>query len=405
METMRILQLSPRVPFPLTDGGALGIFNITKQLAVLGHEVHMVALSRTGIEQTDGLQEFCTLTVLTADTRTMKVGALAALFSRMPYTMKKYWHSQVAQRMLEIATEREYDLVHADHLHMARYGQLVSDELGIPLAIREHNFESTIVKRFYQNQRNPLLRAYGYIEYRKLARYEKKMCGNADLNVMITEEDQSRLRSMNPAAKTIVVPAGVDTDFFRPVRSIPGDDSAPELSILSVASMDWLPNVDAVLWFCDEVLPEILKSHPSAVFQIVGRGVPNVVRARASDNVRIIGFVDDVRDYMERASVIVVPLRIGGGMRLKILNALAMAKAVVSTPIGCEGIAVEDGVNISVAEEGAEFASRVSELLGDAALRGKMGDSGLAFVRESHTWPKLIADLESEYTRLIEGYR
>ena len=139
--------------------------------------------------------------------------------------------------------------------------------------------------------------------------------------------------------------------------------------------------------------------------QIDGRGVPDAVRAKASDNVKIIGFVDDVRDYMARALVMVVPLRIGGGMRLKILNALAMAKAVVSTPIGCEGIAVEDGVNISVAEEGAEFATRVSELLSDAALREKMGDSGLAFVRESHTWPKLIADLESEYTRLIEGYR
>lgn len=402
---MRILQLSPRVPFPLTDGGALGIFNITKNLAALGHEVHMVALSRTGIEETDELERSCTLSVVQADTRTTRTGALAALFSRMPYTIKKYWQSQVARRILEIATEGKFDLVHADHLHMARYGQLVSDELGIPLAIREHNFESTIVERFYQNQRNPLLRAYGYLEYKKLARYEKNMCGKADLNVMITEEDQSRLRSMDSAVKTVVVPAGVDIDFFRPARSIPGDGPVPELSILSVASMDWFPNVDAVLWFCDEVLPKILETHPSAVFQIVGRGVPDAVRAKASDNVKIIGFVDDVRDYMERALVMVVPLRIGGGMRLKILNALAMAKAVVSTPIGCEGIAVEDGVNISVAEEGAEFATRVSELLSDAALREKMGDSGLAFVRESHTWPKLIADLESEYTRLIEGYR
>ena len=402
---MRILQLSPRVPFPLTDGGALGIFNITKNLAALGHEVHMVALSRTGIEETDELERSCTLSVVQADTRTTRTGALAALFSRMPYTIKKYWQSQVARRILEIATEGKFDLVHADHLHMARYGQLVSDELGIPLAIREHNFESTIVERFYQNQRNPLLRAYGYLEYKKLARYEKNMCGKADLNVMITEEDQSRLRSMDSAVKTVVVPAGVDIDFFRPARSIPGDGPVPELSILSVASMDWFPNVDAVLWFCDEVLPKILETHPSAVFQIVGRGVPDAVRAKASDNVKIIGFVDDVRDYMERALVMVVPLRIGGGMRLKILNALAMAKAVVSTPIGCEGIAVEDGVNISVAEEGAEFATRVSELLSDAALREKMGGSGLAFVRESHTWPKLIADLESEYTRLIEGYR
>ena len=402
---MRILQLSPRVPFPLTDGGALGIFNITKNLAALGHEVHMVALSRTGIEETDELERSCTLSVVQADTRTTRTGALAALFSRMPYTIKKYWQSHVARRILEIATEGKFDLVHADHLHMARYGHLVSDELGIPFAIREHNFESTIVQRFYQNQRNPLLRAYGYLEYKKLARYEKNMCGKADLNVMITEEDQSRLRSMDSAVKTVVVPAGVDIDFFRPARSIPGDGPVPDLSILSVASMDWFPNVDAVLWFCDEVLPKILETHPSAVFQIVGRGVPDAVRAKASDNVKIIGFVDDVRDYMERALVMVVPLRIGGGMRLKILNALAMAKAVVSTPIGCEGIAVEDGVNISVAEEGAEFATRVSELLSDAALREKMGGSGLAFVRESHTWPKLIADLESEYTRLIEGYR
>jgi glycosyltransferase involved in cell wall biosynthesis len=402
---MKILQLVPRVPYPLTDGGALGIFHITKELAALGHEVHMVALSRTGVEETAELEKFCTLTVVSANTQTTRFGALAALFSGEPYTTKKYWHSDAARQILDIARSGEFDLVHVDHLHMVAYGHLVRSELGIPFALREHNFETTIVERFFRNQRNPLLKAYGYLEYKKLARYERRMCGEADLNVMITEEDDSRLREMNPTVNTTVMAAGVDTDFFRPGSTASGGQVSDELTILSVASMDWFPNVDAVLWFCDEVMPKILESQPSAVFQIVGRGGPDSVRSRASNSVKIVGFVDDVRESVDCASVMVVPLRIGGGMRLKILNDLAMAKAIVSTPVGCEGIAVQDGVNIAIADGAEEFAAKVSGLLGDAELRDDMGKAGLDFVRSTYQWSKLVGDLEPQYIKLIENSR
>jgi polysaccharide biosynthesis protein PslH len=401
---MKILQLTPRVPFPLTDGGALGIFHITRELSALGHEIHMVALSRSGIEETVELEKFCKVTVVRADTQTTKFGALSALFSADPYTTRKYWHQDVASRILEIATAGKFDLVHVDHLHMVQYGQLIREKLGIPVALREHNFETTIVQRFYENQRNPLLKAYGYIEYKKLARFEGRAGGEVDLNVMITDEDEKRLLEINPTAQTIVMGAGVDTDYFRPASADSGDEASGDLTILSVASMDWLPNVDAVIWFCDEVMPRVIKSHPLAVLQIVGRGVPDSVRAKASDSVKILGFVDDVRESIERASVMIVPLRIGGGMRLKILNAMAMAKAIVSTPVGCEGIAVEDGVNIAVAESADEFADRVNELLSDSSRRDEMGQVGLKFVRSTYLWSQLVADLEPEYVNLVEKF-
>ncbi|MGY8732886.1 MAG: glycosyltransferase family 4 protein [Pirellulales bacterium] len=397
--------MTPRVPFPLTDGGALGIFNITRELAALGHEVHMVALSRTGIEETAELEKFCTLTVVKADTQTTKLGALSALLSGEPYTTRKYWHPDAASRVLEIAMAGQFDLVHVDHLHMVQYGQLIRKELGIPVALREHNFETTIVQRFYENQRNLLLKVYAYIEYIKLARFEGRVAGEVDLNVMITDEDEKRLLEINPTAQSTVMAAGVDTDYFRPGSAASGGEASDDLTILSVASMDWHPNVDAVIWFCDEVMPKVLKSHPSAVLQIVGRGVPDSVRSKASDNVKILGFVDDVRESIERASVMIVPLRIGGGMRLKILNAMAMAKAIVSTPVGCEGIAVEDGVNIAVAESAGGFADRISELLGDHDRRAKMGQAGLEFVRSTYVWSQLVANLEPEYVKLVENFR
>jgi polysaccharide biosynthesis protein PslH len=401
---MKILQLTPRVPFPLTDGGALGIFHITRELSALGHEIHMVALSRTGIEETADLEKFCEVTVVRANTQTTKFGALSALFSGEPYTTRKYWHQDVASRILEIATVGKFDLVHVDHLHMVQYGQLIRKKLGIPVVLREHNFETTIVQRFYENQWNPLLKAYAYLEYKKLARFESRAGGEVDLNVMITDEDEKRLLEINPTAQTSVMAAGVDTDYFRPDSAASDGEASDDLTILSVASMDWLPNVDAVIWFCDEVMPKVLESHPSAVLQIVGRGVPDSVRAKASDSVKILGFVDDVRESIERASVMIVPLRIGGGMRLKILNAMAMAKAIVSTPVGCEGIAVEDGVNIAVSESADGFADRVNELLSDSSRRTEMGQAGLEFVRSTYLWSQLVADLEPEYVNLVEKF-
>jgi polysaccharide biosynthesis protein PslH len=401
---MKILQLCPKIPYPLTDGGSIGIFNITKELSLLGHEVHMIALSRNGKYEPDELLQYCSLTTIPLDSKTSVPGAIAALFSLSPYTTRKYWNSDVERQIVDIAAQGDFDLVHSDHLHMARYGQMVSDELGIPLVIREHNLEAVIVERFYQVQRNPLIKMYAYVEKKRLAVYERNVCGLAALNVMITADDEARLKSMNPDVRTIVAPAGVDTEYYQSTQPALADQSDSEISILSIASMDWKPNIDAVLWFCDEVLPKILDVNPSAVFKIIGRGIPPEVQKRSSPNVEIVGFVEDVRPDMERATVMVVPLRIGGGMRLKILDALAMKKAVVSTPIGCEGIDVMDGVNISVAANSTEFAASVSTLLRDANLRLALGESGRELVESQYSWATIVSCLAKEYQSVIDRY-
>lgn len=398
---MKILQLCPKIPYPLTDGGSIAMFNITKELSFLGHEVHMVGLSRVEMQPPAELLEHCNLTIIPHDSKTTLSGAIAAMFSRDPYTTSKYWNFEVERQIVDIATRGNFDLVHVDQLHMARYGKAVGDALGIPFVIRQQNVETTIVERFYKVQRNPLVRAYAWLEHKKLSKYESAACGRADLNVMITEVDRDRLQEMNDAVKTAVSPAGVDTDYFHGGRWVRSDEAESDLVILSIASMDWYPNVDAVLWFLDEVLPTILEINPSAVFQIVGRGIPDSIRKRESSNVRVIGFVDDIRPYMENASVMVVPLRIGGGMRLKILDALAMGKAVVSTPVGCEGIDVTDGLDIAIAKDSSEFASLTSVILSDTVLRNKLGDSGRDLVLSKYSWSKIIANLASEYAQLV----
>ena len=401
---MKILHLSPKVPYPLTDGGAIANFNVIKELAKKGHEVHLLALSREKQVDTTELEKFCSVTVIPLDTRTTIKGAIRALLSSEPYTVSKYWNRDVERQILDIAKAGDYELVHSEQLHMAKYGLAVSSTIQIPVAIREHNVESLILKRFLKVQRNLLIRGYAFLEYKKLERYQSAINSRADLNVMITEDDRALLGQLVPGARSAVVQAGVDRDYFSSTVS-DLEDIDQKLTIMSIASMDWYPNVDAVNWFCDEVFPRIQETHPTVVFEIIGRGIPESISKRSSNNINVVGFVDDIRPYMRRATVMVVPLRIGGGMRVKILDSLAMGKAVVATSVGCEGIAVTSGRNIVVADSAAEFAQRTSELLRDSRLRNSIGTAGLRLVESKYSWSRQVALLADEYEKLIENYR
>lgn len=397
---MKILQLVTRVPYPLGDGGAIGIFNITKNLALLGHEVKMVALVNPTSENLEGLTRYCKLEVAPVNTRTSVLGVLVNTWRKTPYTMAKYHSQTAADRILDIVRSEKFDLVHVDHLHMAYYGQLVKQQTDLPVVLRQHNLETTILERFYRIQKNPLIRCYAYLEFKKLCTYEPDLCKNFDLCMMITREDEHGLKRMSPTARTVTIPAGVDTSYFHPT----GLPEEP-LSIISVASMDWRPNVDAVLWFCDKVLPIIRHEYPSVKFHIVGKGVPRAILARASDNVIVAGFVPDVRELLSRSAVVVVPLRVGGGMRIKILNALAMGKAIVSTSVGCEGIDVIHRQNIFIADTAESFARGVVDLLRDEKLRRQLGEQGLSLVKARYEWQYLVGKMEAEYLQLVSSRR
>ena len=394
---MKILQLAPRLPWPADDGGRIGIFGITKYLAQRGHELTLLAITPDRNSDISGLKEYCAVAAVEMNTVSSYRGMLLNLFSHVPYTVSKYHGKPVLEELNNLLQHNRFDIVHVDHLHMARYGEFVKQRFNLPVVLREHNVESVIWDRYYRTVKGHLARAYTHLQFKKFYQYESKLIGAFDRCLAITKKDKERIQKMNPRAKVSVIPAGVDTSYFHPLNA-----PIERYSLVSVASMDWPPNSDGILWFINKVWPAIKREVPSAKFYVVGKNPPPEIKRLSTKDIIVTGFVGDVREYMARASVLIVPLRTGGGMRIKILNALAMSKAVVSTSVGYEGIDAKDGRSICIADSSEEFAHRTIEVLKDGDRREQLGAEGLKLIQEKYRWEQIAKRIEEEYRRIVE---
>lgn len=267
---------------------------------------------------------------------------------------------------------------------------------GVPMVLFEHNVEHMIWRRLAETEVRPLRRLLLEIEWRKMLRYETQACRKAQLTVAVSPQDRSILSSLAPDADICAVPTGVDTGYFSP-RDIP--ESPAEL--VYVGSMDWYPNEDAVLHFMQAILPLIRSEVPETTLTVVGRNPSEKLLHAARENrVAVTGTVADVRPYLARAAVCVVPLRVGGGTRLKIFEALAMGKAVVSTSVGAEGLPLKDGRHFLQADTPGGFAAAVTGLLRSGVRRRELGLAGQQLVRENYSWPRVTRDFVAHCRRV-----
>ena len=393
--SMKILHISPRKPYPPTDGGKIVAYNTIKYLAMRGHKITLACIVEKE-EEIPELEKFCEWIPIQKDTTTTTAGLLSNLFSKKPYTIFKYHSEKIKQKIREILRKDDFDIVYIDGLHTAYYGTYIKQEFGLPVVLREHNVEAKIMERFYKNQKNPLIKAYAYLQHKKLSCYEAAICEVFDKCFMITEEDERRIKEMNPRVRTSVIPSGVDTSYFYSMEI-----EEESFSIVSAASMDWLPNVEGMFWFCKDIFPLIKKEIPEIKLYVVGKNPPDSVKSLEKDDIIVTGFVEDVREYIARSAVFIVPLKTGSGMRIKILNALAMERAIVSTSIGCEGIDVINGKNIYIADTEEEFSQGVIKLLKNKEKRKRLGEAGLKLVKEKYQWERIAEQIEKEYRKAI----
>lgn len=396
---MKILQICPRIPYPLHDGGAIGIFNLTKHLALRGHQIKMLAFGKDEAAPVAGLREYCDLSIVPHASANQPLAALLNVVAQTPYTISKYHARQMYQQLDNVVSRLNFDVAHVDHLHMANYGVFLKARYGLPIVLRQHNLETAVMERFARTQPSAWLRAYARLQYRKLLRYEPRLCEQFDCCAMITPEDERRLQSMSLRARTAVIPAGVD------LPNPTGNISEEPGNILFLASLDWPPNVDGFFWFFENVLPLIQREAPAVQVSIIGKGEAPRLQRLAHPNVRFIGFVPDVVPYLQAAQVCIVPLFAGGGMRIKILEMLAHRKSVVSTSIGCEGIAAAHGRELLIADEPKNFAEAVLAVLRDSALRLALGREARQLVEKKYAWPQISAALENIYSQCLAERR
>ena len=395
---MKILWLNAGLLLPLDKGGKLRTWHLMRHLASK-HDITYVSFCDPDHDPADreGMRAVCSRieTIPRADTPKgtlrFKAEAAASVLSPLPYAIGKYRSAAIRKTVRDLLARDRFDLIVCDFLFPAVN---LPRRLPCPAAIFTHNVESEIWRRHAETKRDWLSGTLFRSQARRMLRYESRTLARFDLILAVSEADRDTFRALygsSVSGPVHVVPTGVDTEYFKPMPQAPTDPA----HLVFTGSMDWLPNEDGMLYFVRDILPLIRRSEPRATFSIIGRAPTPAVRRLAQESgVEVTGRVDDVRPHIARGAVYVVPLRIGGGTRLKIFEAMAMGRAVVSTTIGAEGLPVRDGHDIVLVDDPQRFAGAVVRLIRDAAARRSIEDAARQTV-EAHSWPIVAQHLDT----------
>lgn len=399
---MRVLWVKAGKLLPVDTGGKIRSYNLLRFLART-HEVTLLSYyggRRDPDYEAALLQEIPgsqTLHTAAPDANAIQRGLdyLYRLPRLAPYAVSKFTHPAVQATVARSLSSGRFDVAVCDFLSASLN---FPAKLATPCVLFQHNVETSLWQRMAAMESNPVRKLSFAIESAKMTRYERATLGKFHHVIAVSEHDRQQMLKMNPACQITVVPTGVDTQKF---NVAPPSSTRPP-RVVFTGSMDWEPNIDAVDYFCSQIWPAIRQEFPDAIFQIVGRNPFPKVQRLASESVQVTGTVPSVAEYLELASVVVVPLRIGGGTRLKIFEAMAMGKALVSTSIGAEGLEVESGRHLLLADHASSFADAVILLLRDAALRRKFEQAAVQLAAQ-YDWSRVVTQFAEVLRKLAAG--
>ncbi|MBI4670058.1 MAG: glycosyltransferase [Chloroflexi bacterium] len=424
---MRLLFLTPQLPYPPHQGTILRNFNIIKQLAAR-HEIHLLSFGTPEELNDSPLREFCTRIEIAADasarttrkrgsmradaspppTRSTLQRALETFFHPLPDMARRLHSPELAAKLAARLRENEYAVVQIEGIEMASAWL----EFNVPspvtrhpsLVFDDHNAEWALQKTAHDTDaRNPRRwhgALYSWIQYNKLKRFERQICLAANAVVAVSPQDAEAIASLDPRIKPVVIPNGVDCEYYVPSDEVCAKPLA-EFSIVFTGKMDFRPNIDACVWFADEILPRLRKELPLAHVSFVGqKPSAKVLALKERVGVAVTGLVPDTRPYIADAAVFAVPLRMGSGTRLKVLEAMAMGKAIVSTSFGVSGIACENGRDVLIADDAPSFARALAMLMRDKARARVLGMNARQVAEEKYEWKKLVPKFEEIYAQL-----
>lgn len=319
---------------------------------------------------------------------------LRSVASGRVYTKFVYESEAFRSSLLHLLGRTRFDAVHVDSLDLSAYLPLFVE---LPVVCTHHNVESALLRRRAEAEESPLRKVYMLNQARMMAREEERWCDRVALNATVSDADRATLQQRIPGGRFTVVPNGVNTDQFKP-------HAGREEGIVFVGGTTWFPNKDGLEFFSAEILPLLCRAGQTPPVRWVGRASDEEIRASATRGIEMTGYVDDIRPYVHNAACFVVPLRVGGGTRLKILDAWAMGKAVVSTSVGCEGLDARDGENILIRDTPQGFADAVSEVLADKNLRERLGSAARDTAVHTYSWEVIGKNMVGEYMALLPQF-
>ena len=399
---MKILWLNAGLLLPLDKGGKLRTWHVMRHLAAR-HDIHYLSFEDATQTEADrrGMSEVCSRLETVPRTDAAKgtwrfyADAAGYVIDSVPYAVAKYRSDAYRARLEQMLASEAYDLIVCDFLPPVVN---LPQRLPCPSIVFTHNVEAEIWRRHAEQATNPVSKYLMTQQWNRMLRFEAAALSRFDLVLAVSDADSrtfERLYAGSLKAPVHVVQTGVDTAFFTP----PSEAPSPAHMVFT-GSMDWLPNEDGMTYFCREILPKIRQAEPAATLSIIGRAPTPAVRKLAEiPGVDVTGRVDDVRPHIARGAVYSVPLRIGGGTRLKIFEAMSMGKAVVSTTIGAEGLPVTSGRDIDIADEPSRFAHAVVHLMRDTESRRAMESAARRLVVERYDWAAVAKDFEEALLR------
>ncbi len=402
---LKILFLSQRFLFPQDTGGKIRTGKILEQL---NKRYHITVISNVESPKDDPyipeMQRLCEKFVpvpwkeIPRYTFRWYWDVFKKSFSIYPVPMLNDYSPELEQAVLDELHNGEYDLAICDFMQSTLNFRRVE---GIPKILFQHNVEATISLRHMKRAKDPLFKIFWWLQFRKMFYHEKRESAKFDAVIAVSELDKQRFEEWYGLKNVHVIPTGVDTDFYAPDPNV-----KVKKQIVFVGAMDWLPNHDAMLYFLEDIFPLIKKEEPDVKFVIVGRNPAPKLKKLVDQypDVEITGWVEDTRPYVQESAVFIVPIRIGGGTRMKIYEAMAMEKAIVSTRVGAEGLPLTDREHIYLEDEPEEFARAVLKLLRDEEVRQKIGKQARQYVYENFRWEK-VADVFADICESVVKQR
>ncbi len=407
---MQILWIKSDFVDPPDTGGKIRTYNLLCELNKRCHVTYIALKNTAGVSSQADTTHWATRVITYPFQEEQKAGigfalrVLARMLSRHPYIVQKYHSPEIKKCQQELVSSAgeasecgEETVLICDFLEMT---DNVNWSLPCPKILFQHNVESVIWRRYFENERHLLKKAYFWFEHQRMKRYEGRVCNRFDLVIAVSPRDQEVLqRQLGVTAPIKVIDTGVDTEYFTP----PADSPSVPGRLLFLGSLDWMPNIDGITWFVREIYPSIKQACPEVALDIVGRRPTAAVHSLAGndDSITIHGSVPDVRPYITHADVFIVPLRVGSGTRLKIFEAMAMERSVVSTTIGAEGLPVEDGRHLVLADSSEAYATAVVSLLQDSQRKLALAEAGRALVCQKHSWAVIGEKLRQMCSQLV----
>lgn len=395
---MNILQLSYRFPYPPKDGGAIGIFNITKGLSRVGHEVTVLCVNTPKHffkpeDLPDDVKSMARFIPVFVDTSITPIKALKNLISGQPFHISRFKDHTFLQSLEALLKNEPFDIIQLEGPFMGPYLNSIRSSTDTPVVMRMHNVEYQIWKRLAGEVRHPLKKAYLKLQARRLKDYETQLFFKVDGLLPITLQDESVLTELRCHTPRSIVPASVEVGEFPEKKC----DQDP-LDFFFIGGLDWMPNQEGLKWFLEKVWPLFHRKHETATFHIAGRNAPGFLQHPEIPGVKFHGEVDSAVDFMQSHGVMIVPLFSGSGMRIKIIEAMAAGRPVISTEIGAEGLGVQ---NIRIANTNESFISAMEEALESRSEFLDMAARAKGEVADKFNLEANAKKLEAFYNQII----